>query len=135
MDDKNVITVKPADSVGQVQIADDVIAVIAEVAATEVDGVAGTGGNLKHDIVQTLTRNRTPVGVKVEVHNRQVMLYMTLIVEYGAKIPVVTVEVQKRVKSSIETMTGLEIVSVDIHVTGIHFEKTSSKGKSKKSES
>ena len=62
---------------------------------------------------------------------------MTLIVNYGSKIPEVTLEVQKKVKNSIETMTGLDIVSIDIHVTGVHFDKVtdSNKNKSKKNES
>ena len=131
MDEKNVITMEPSDGVGQVQIADDVIAIIAEIAATEVKGVAGMGGTLTNEIVQSLTRKRTPKGVKVEVNDRQVMLYMTLLVNYGSKIPEVTLEVQKKVKSSIETMTGLDIVSIDIHVTGVHFDKAAESGKSK----
>ena len=122
---------EPSDSVGQVQIADDVIAIIAEIAATEVPGVAGMGGTLTNEIVQSLSRKRTPKGVKVEVNNRQVMLDMTLLVNYGSKIPEVTLEVQKKVKNSIETMTGLDIVSIDIHVTGVHFDKVMDSGKSK----
>ena len=137
MDEKNIITMEPSDSVGQVQIADDVIAIIAEIAATEVKGVAGMGGTLTSDIVQSLSKKRTPKGVKVEVNDRQVMLDMTLIVNYGSKIPAVTLEVQKKVKNSIETMTGLDIVSIDIHITGVHFNEaaSSSKNKGKKSES
>ncbi|HHX62060.1 MAG TPA: Asp23/Gls24 family envelope stress response protein [Epulopiscium sp.] len=123
MDDKNVITMESTDAVGQVQIADDVIAIIAEIAATEVKGVAGMGGTLTSDIVQSLSRKRTPKGVRVELNGSQVMLDITLIINYGEKIPEVTLEVQKKVKNSIEMMTGLEIIAINIHITGIHVDK------------
>lgn len=136
MDDKNVITMESTDDVGQVQIADDVIAIIAEIAATEVKGVAGMGGTLTGDIVQSFSRKKTPKGVRVELNGSQVMLDMTLIINYGEKIPKVTLEVQKKVKNSIEMMTGLETVAINIHVTGIHFDKVvdNTKSKNKKSD-
>lgn len=136
MDERNVITMEKIDSVGQVQIADDVIAIIAEIATTEVKGVAGMGTTLTSDIVQSFTRKRTPKGVKVEVNERQVMLEIATILNYGEKIPEVTLEIQQKVKNSIEMMTGLDVVSIDIHVTGIHFDKPadSTKAKSKKSD-
>ena len=137
MDDKNVITMEATDDVGQVQIADDVIAIIAEIAATEVKGVAGMGSTLTGDIVQSLSRKRTPKGVRVELNGSQVILDMTLIINYGQKIPEVTLEVQQKVKNSIEMMTGLEIISINIHVTGVHFDKPvdHTKSKNKKSDS
>ena len=137
MDDKNVITMESNDDVGQVQIADDVIAIIAEIAATEVKGVAGMGGTLTGDIVQSFSRKKTPKGVRVELNGSQVMLDMTLIISYGEKIPAVTLEVQKKVKNSIEMMTGLETIAINIHVTGIHFDKNvdNTKSKNKKSDS
>lgn len=136
MDERNVITMEQIDNVGQVQIADDVIAIIAEIATTEVKGVAGMGGTLTEDIVQSFTRKRTPKGVKVEVNERQVMLEISIVLNYGVKIPEVTLEIQKKVKSSIEMMTGLEVVSIDLHITGIHFGKVadSTKNKSKKND-
>ena len=134
MDDKNVITMESTDDVGQVKIADDVIAIIAEISATEVEGVAGMGGTLTGDIVQTLSRKRNPKGVRVELNGSQVMLDMTLIINYGQRIPEVALEVQEKVKNSIEMMTGLEIISINIHVTGVHFEKAIDKSKNKKSD-
>ena len=72
----------------------------------------------------------------MEVNDRQVMLDMMLIINYGSKIPAVTLEVQKKVKNSIETMTGLDIVSINIHITGVHFDQVANnKSKGKKSES
>lgn len=135
MDEKNTITMESRDDVGQVQIADDVIAIIAEIAATEVEGVAGMGGTLTTDIVQSFSRKKTPKGVRVEINGNQIMLDMTMIVNFGAKIPEVAVEVQKKVKNSVEMMTGLEIISINIHVTGIHFNKVdNTKSKSKKTD-
>lgn len=122
MEEKDVVTMEPIDQVGQVQIADDVIAIIAEIAATEVAGVAGMGATLTNEIVQSFTRKRTPKGVKVEVNEGQVMVNIAIIVRYGEKIPKITADIQQKVKNSIETMTGLDVVAVDIHVTGIHFE-------------
>ncbi len=137
MDDKNVITMESSDDVGQVQIADDVIAIIAEIAATEVKGVAGMGGTLTADIVQSFSRKKTPKGVRVELNGSKVMLDMSLIISYGMRIPEVTLKVQKKVKNSIEMMTGLETVAINIHVTGIHFDKVvdNTKSKNKKSDS
>lgn len=135
MDDKNVITMEATDDVGQVQIADDVIAIIAEIAATEVDGVAGMGTTLTGEIVQTLSRKRTPKGVRVELTDNQVILDLSLIIKYGKKIPKVTLEVQEKVKNSIEMMTGLEIISINIHVTGVHFDKPVEVAKNKNKQS
>lgn len=134
MDDKNVITMESTDDVGQVKIADDVIAIIAEIAAVEVKGVAGMGGTLTSDLVQTLSRKRTPKGVKVELTDSRVALDMALIINYGEKIPEVTLEVQEKVKNSIEMMTGLEIISINIHVIGIHFNTTTNNTKSQTKE-
>lgn len=132
MEEKKTVKMNSIDDVGQVQIADDVIAIISEIATTEVNGVAGMGGTLSHEIVQSLTKKRTPKGVKVEVDGKQVMLKITLIINYGHKIPKVTKKVQQSVKTSIETMTGLDVVAVDINVTGVYFDKPIIKEKPKK---
>lgn len=105
----------------QVQIADDVIAVIAEIATLEVEGMVNT--QVKNDFVQAISRKKGPKGVKVEVGEGEVLIDITATVKYGVKIPKVCLEVQEKVKNSVETMTGLHVASVNIHVAGVFFEK------------
>lgn len=109
--------------VGEVKIADDVIAVIAEIAALEVEGVyAITGG--KNDIVQTIRGKKASKGIKIEVSEHTVFVDLAVIVKYGIKIQDICLKVQEKVKNSIETMTGLDVQSVDVHVVGVEFTKT-----------
>ena len=109
--------------VGEVQIADDVIAVIAEIAALEVEGVYAIAGN-KNDIVQTIRGKKASKGMKIEVSDHEVFADLSIVVQYGVKIQEVCLKVQEKVKNSIETMTGLDVQSVDVHVVGVYFSKT-----------
>jgi uncharacterized alkaline shock family protein YloU len=109
--------------VGEVQIADDVIAVIAEIAALEVEGVYAIAGN-KNDIVQTIRGKKASKGMKIEVSDHEVFADLSIVVQYGVKIQEVCLKVQEKVKNSIETMTGLDVQSVDVHVVGVDFSKT-----------
>ncbi len=108
---------------GIVQIADDVIAVIAEIAALEVDGMKSVG-NIKQDLMHTITGKKAAKGVKVDIgkEDGEVSIAVSGIVTYGAKIKNVCLEVQDKVKNSIETMTGLRVMSVDVHVVGVAFD-------------
>ena len=108
---------------GEVQIADDVIAVIAEIAALEVDGVFAIAGG-KNDIVQTIRGKKGAKGIKVEIIEDEVQVDLALNVKYGIKIQDTCKKVQEKVKNSIETMTGLNVQSVDVHVVGVDFSKT-----------
>ncbi len=108
---------------GEVQIADDVIAVIAEIAALEVDGVFAIAGG-KNDIVQTIRGKKGAKGIKVEILEDEVQVDLALNVKYGIKIQDTCIKVQEKVKNSIETMTGLNVQSVDVHVVGVDFSKT-----------
>lgn len=109
--------------VGEVQIADDVIAVIAEIAALEVEGVYAIAGN-KNDIVQTIRGKKASKGMKIEVSDHEVFADLSIVVQYGVKIQEVCLKVQEKVKNSIETMTGLDVQSVDVQVVGVDFSKT-----------
>lgn len=122
MDEKNVIGLEATEEVDQVQIADDVIAVVAEISALEVNGIVGTTAG-KGDLVQALSGKRRPKGVKVEVAEDEVMIDIGIIIQYGAKVQKVCLEAQEKVKNSVETMTGLHVISVNIHVVGVHFDK------------
>lgn len=122
MEEQKIIGLETEHDVDQVQIADDVIAVIAEIAALEVDGIAGTTQG-KGDLVQALSGKKKAKGVKIEVGDGEVFIDIAAVVQYGAKIQKVCLEAQEKVKSSVETMTGLNVVSVNIHVVGVAFDK------------
>lgn len=122
MDEQKIIGLETEHDIDQVQIADDVIAVIAEIAALEVDGIAGTTQG-KGDLVQALSGKKRPKGVKIEVGEGEVYIDIAAVIKYGAKIQKVCIEAQEKVKNSVETMTGLHVVSVNIHVVGVAFDK------------
>ncbi|QZY56962.1 Asp23/Gls24 family envelope stress response protein [Crassaminicella profunda] len=108
---------------GQIKIADEVVGVIAGLAATEVPGVAGMSGGIAGGIAEMLGRKNLSKGIKVEVGEKEAAIDLYIIVEYGAKIPDVAWQIQERVKKAIETMTGLNVVEVNIHVQGVNMEK------------
>jgi len=108
---------------GQVKISDEVVAVIAGLAATEVPGVAGMSGGLAGGIAEMLGRKNLSKGVKVEVGDKETAVDLFIVVEYGAKIPDIAWKIQENVKKAIESMTGLQVVEVNVHVQGVHMEK------------
>lgn len=105
---------------GAIRIADEVVSVIAGLAATEVEGVAGMSGGIAGGIAELIGRRNLARGVKVEVGENDAGVDLFLIVNYGASIPEVALEVQKGVRQAIESMTGLMVSHVDIHVQGVH---------------
>jgi uncharacterized alkaline shock family protein YloU len=114
---------------GQIKIADEVVGIIAGLAATEVKGVAGMSGGIAGGISEMLGRKNLSKGVKVEVGEKEAAIDLYIIVEYGAKIPEVSWEIQEKVKNAVETMTGLNVVEVNIHVQGVNIEKESKEEK------
>ncbi|MBH5318064.1 Asp23/Gls24 family envelope stress response protein [Paenibacillus sp. GSMTC-2017] len=107
--------------IGTIQIAPEVIEVIAGLAAVEVEGVAGMSGGLAGGIAELLGRKNLSKGVKVEVGQREAAVDVSIIVEYGNKIPEVASAIQANVKRSIEMMTGLHVVEVNVHIHDVHF--------------
>ncbi len=110
---------------GQIKIADEVVGIIAGLAATEIEGVAGMSGGLAGGIVEMLGRKNLSKGVKVEVGERETAIDLYIIVEYGVEIPKVSWKIQESVKNAIETMTGLNVVEVNINIQGVNIEKES----------
>jgi uncharacterized alkaline shock family protein YloU len=110
-------------SVGTTQIANEVIAVIAGLAATEVPGVADMSGGLVGGIAERLGRKNLSKGVKVEVapDERKCNVELSFICEYGYRIPDVARTIQGSVKEAIEGMTGLDVTAVNVHVLGVAF--------------
>lgn len=106
---------------GSIRIADEVVGIIAGLAATEVKGVAGMSGGISSGIAEMLGRKNFNKGVKVEVGEREAAIDLYIIVEYGVRIPEVAANIQSNVKDAIESMTGLSVVEVNIHVQGVIF--------------
>jgi uncharacterized alkaline shock family protein YloU len=111
------------NDMGSVKISDDVVAIIAGIAATEVNGVAGMSGGIAGGIAEILGRKNLSKGVKVEVGEKEAAIDLYIIVEYGCRIPDVSWDIQEKVKKSVETMTGLNVIEVNIHVQGVNIEK------------
>ena len=104
-----------------IEISDDVVAVIAGMAASEVSGVAEMAGGFAGGISEVLSgKKNLAKGIKVEIlDNKESRIDVNIIVEYGARIPDVAFEIQKRVKKSVENMTGLSVLEVNVHVQGV----------------
>ncbi len=111
--------VQNVNGIGTIKIDDEVVAVIAGLAATEVEGLAGMSGGIAGGIAELLGRKNLTKGVKVEVGERQAAVDLFVITEYGIKIPDVAYKVQENVKRKVETMTGLEVVEVNVHIQGV----------------
>ena len=109
------------NDVGTIRIADEVVAIVAGLAATEIPGVAGMSGGLVGGIAEMLGKKNIAKGVKVEVGEREAAVDLFVIVEYGVRIPDIALTVQENVKRAIESMTGLEVIEVNVHVQGVGF--------------
>ncbi len=105
-----------AENDESIKISNDVVASIAGVAVSEVSGVYGMAGG----ITEIFGKKGLTKGIKVEVGEKETKIDVNIIVEYGARIPDVAFEIQNRVKKAVETMTGLKVASVNIHIQGIN---------------
>ncbi len=119
---------------GTVRIVPEVVSIIAGLAAIEVNGVAGMSGGLAGGIVEMLGKKNLSKGVKVEVGEKECEVDLFIVVEYGVEIPAVALEIQENVKRAIETMTGLNVVQVNIHVQGVNFRSAAPVYEEKESE-
>ena len=121
MEEQNIEQINNEETVSEgIQIADDVVSVIAGKAVSEVNGVAGMAGGFAGGISEVLSgKKNLSKGIKVDVTEKQVKVDVNIIVEYGVRIPDVAFEIQNRVKKAVEAMTGLKVLSVNVHVQGI----------------
>ena len=118
-----------------IQIASDVIAVIAGVAVSEVNGVFAMAGGFAGGITEVLKgKKNLAKGIKVETENNKAKIDVNIIVEYGARIPDVAFEIQNKVKKSVEDMTGLKVEEVNVHIQGVNTQKITEEEKKKKNE-
>jgi uncharacterized alkaline shock family protein YloU len=123
MQNTGTYSVKEAGVLGDIQIADEVIAIIAGLAATEVDGVAKMYGNITNELVSKLGMKNLSKGVKVLVSPDNVKVDLSLELKYGYSVLDVSKKVQEKVKQAIETMTGLEVSEVRVRIAGVAIDK------------
>ena len=122
-ENQNGYMIPGEEGFGQVQIADEVVAIIAGLAATEVEGVASMAGNITNELVSKLGMKNLSKGVKVSVENGVVKVDLTLNIDYGYSVPKTCKKVQEKVKAAIENMTGLEVEKVDIQIANVSISK------------
>ena len=128
MEEQNIEEIKIEEQVNneeavseEIQIADEVISIIAGKAVSEVSGVAGMAGGFAGGISEVLSgKKNLAKGIKVEVGEKETKIDVNIIVEYGTRIPDVAYEIQTKVKKAVETMTGLKVVEVNVHVQGVN---------------
>ena len=123
MEDRNTIVLQEENTIGEVQIADDVVAMIAGLATREIEGVSAAAGNMTGELMSKVGIKNMKKGVKVDVLQKNVTVDLAIIVEYGYNIPAVCQKVQAKVKSAIENMTGLTVSDVNIRIAGVNMQK------------
>lgn len=111
------------ETIGNVKISVDVVARIASIAASEIDGVSSMYQSFVGGVAQKLGKKNSSQGVKVEIVDEIANIDLYLVVEYGVKIPELAWNVQESVKANVESMTGLNVAAVNIHIEGIDFGK------------
>ncbi len=109
---------------GEVKIASDVVAVIAALAAMEVDGVHAMAGNMTNELIGKLGMKNLSKGVKILMEGGIVRIDMMVVVNYGYSIPEVSEQVQERVSQQIENMTGLSVSEVNVRIAGVNLENS-----------
>lgn len=119
-EDRNSYNTSEEGKIGEVQIADEVVAIIAGLAATEVEGVAAMAGNITNELVGKLGMKNLAKGVKVEVSEASVVVELSIMMKYGYGIPDTSQTVQEKVKAAIENMTGLTVSEVNIRIAGVN---------------
>ena len=123
-DNRKTFKIK-SDSVGDVRIADEVVAIIAGLAATEVEGVSSMAGNITNEIVSRLGMKNLSQGIVVEVLDEEVKVDVAINIAYGFSIPEVSSKVQDKVKNAIENMTGLNVAVVNVRIASVDMESDS----------
>lgn len=121
--EQNTYVLQEDEDLGTVKIADDVVAMIAALAATEVDGVSAMAGNISNELLDKMGVKNLSKGVKVEVIGKRVKVELALIIDYGYNIPAVSQKIQQKAKTTIENMTGLEVIDINVRIAGVNMQK------------
>jgi uncharacterized alkaline shock family protein YloU len=119
--DSNEIASVEQTGLGTIRIADDVVKVISGLAAMDIKGVAGMSGGFVGGIAELLGRKNLAKGIKVEVGEKEAAIDLSVIIDYGMRIPDVAAQIQESVKSAVERMTGLKVIEANVNVQGIAF--------------
>ena len=117
-DNRKTFKIK-SDQVGDVRVADEVVAIIAGLATTEVEGVSSMAGNITNEIVSKLGMKNLSKGILVEVMENEVKVDVAINIAYGYSIPDVSAKVQDKVKSALENMTGLTVAVVNVRIASV----------------
>lgn len=124
MDNNNNITLKvDNENIGCVQIADDVVAMIAALASSEVEGVSAMTGNITNELMSKVAMKKLTKGVRVALLDNVVTVNLSIVLEYGYNIPDTCKKVQEKVKNSVENMTGLTVEDVNIRIASVNMPK------------
>ena len=118
--ERNTHKIETSDGLGEVHIADEVVAIIVALAATEVEGVASMAGNMTHEIVAKLGMKSLSKGVSVEIVDNTVSVKLALNLEYGYSVPEVCAKVQDKVKTAIENMTALQVLDINVTIADVN---------------
>ena len=119
MEENRTVLKLKEDKLGEIRVADEVVTIIAGLAATEVDGVSSMSGNITNEIVSKIGIKNLSKGVKVDVIDGIVTVDLSLNIKCGFAIPDVSANVQERVRSAIETMTGLEVGTINVKIASV----------------
>ena len=117
-ENRNTINIK-SDESGEIKVADEVVAIIAGLAATEVEGVSSMAGNITNEIVSRLGMKNLSKGIQIEIADNEVVVDVALNIAYGYSIPEVSTKVLEKVKSAIETMTGLSVATINVRIASV----------------
>ena len=123
-DQEQVQNAEPAqDDMGAIKVADEVLSIVAGLAASEVNGVYGMSGGIREGLTDMLGKQNFSKGIKVYTDGRTVRVEVHVIIAYGYNIPDVAIKLQEKVKEAVQNMTGYDVTGVDIHVEGVRKEK------------
>ena len=121
-ENSNNYNIHESINIGEVHISDEVVAIIAGLAATEIEGVQSMAGNITNELVSKLGMKNLSKGVKVTISDDSVEVSLALNIKYGYEIPAVSKKVQDKVKSAIETLTGRTVTAVNIKIVSLNIE-------------
>lgn len=119
---KTVFALQDNENCGTVQIANDVVAMIAGIAATEIDGVSAMAGNITNELISKVGVKKLTKGVRVEVIGKRAIVDLAVIMKYGYNIPATCQKVQAKVKAAIENMTGLTVEFVNVRIAAVQMQ-------------
>ncbi len=120
-DDRKVLKIRE-DENGEVRMADEVVAIIAGLAATEADGVTSLAGGITNEAVAKIGEKKLSKGIKITADDKKIEVEAAINIAYGYQIPKVYADVQDRIKSAVETMTGLTVTSVNVRIASVDVE-------------